>query len=197
MATREDEWVLLETPRLRLREIVDRDRPHFDAINADSEIMKYIGPALSAEQSQAFYERIRGEYETRHDLGWFAIDELDGERFVGFAALKHLSEGNHKAMVDLLRDTQPEERMEFGWRFRKPYWGRGYATESGRALVRLALEHHRFPRIGAVAMTANLGSCRAIRKCGLQSRGDYEINGNAARYFVLNRDDYDRQRAGG
>jgi RimJ/RimL family protein N-acetyltransferase len=77
--------------------------------------------------------------------------------------------------------------IEVGWRFFKAFWGRGYATATGRALVELGFREHDLPRVIAMAMVENLASCRAIQKCGLNPYGDYEILGRTARMFVITR----------
>jgi RimJ/RimL family protein N-acetyltransferase len=72
-----------------------------------------------------------------------------------------------------LRDDRIEpDCTELGYRLRRAAWGRGYATEGARALVR-----HGFTRAGASIISArtlvgNVASQRVMEKCGLRV-GDF------------------------
>jgi RimJ/RimL family protein N-acetyltransferase len=98
---------------------------------------------------------------------------------------------NEHALADLIAGRKPEELIEVGWRFLPAAWGKGYATETGQALVRLGIEEHGLPRIIAMAMIANTASCRAIGKCGLSPAGDYVVLGQPARLFEITRTQYE------
>src|SRR6185312_8487339 len=51
--------------------------------------------------------------------------------------------------------------------FAKPYWGRGLATELGKASLRFGFDEHEFDRIVAVAKPENLASVRVMEKIGM------------------------------
>ena len=178
---------VLETRRLIIRRIRPDDAASLEALNADPRVMRYIAPPMTPDETRAWLGRTFAHDAAGRDFGWFAVQERETGALTGMAALKLLSESNHAALGALLAGAGQDELFEIGWRFHEPYWGRGYATETGRALVRRAFEHHGLPRITAVALAANLASCRAIEKCGLRPHGDYTVSGHAARFFTLTR----------
>ena len=70
--------------------------------------------------------------------------------------------------------------IEIGWRLRKEYWGRGYATEMAIALVDKAKRMKR--SVVAHTMIENQASIRVMEKAGLsfveEFWGNYEPHSN-------------------
>jgi ribosomal-protein-alanine N-acetyltransferase len=62
-------------------------------------------------------------------------------------------------------------RAELGYWIAKPCWGRGYATEAGRAMLRFGFEELGLNKIHAAVFLMNPASDRVIRKIGMQWEG--------------------------
>ena len=60
---------------------------------------------------------------------------------------------------------------EIGYWIGKPYWGRGIATEAGRAIVAYCLRAEGFKRLVCCHFTDNPASGRVIRKLGFRLIG--------------------------
>jgi len=60
---------------------------------------------------------------------------------------------------------------EVGWILHKDYWGKGYATEVGRAMLKLGFEEHNLRRIVARCDDENVGSVRVMEKIGMRREG--------------------------
>jgi RimJ/RimL family protein N-acetyltransferase len=60
---------------------------------------------------------------------------------------------------------------ELGYWIARDHWGRGYATEAGRAVLALADGSLRLPRIRARRMLDNVRSANVLRKLGFQPTG--------------------------
>jgi RimJ/RimL family protein N-acetyltransferase len=60
---------------------------------------------------------------------------------------------------------------ELGYWIARDCWGRGYATEAGRAVIALADGSLRLPRIRARRMLDNARSAKVLRKLGFQPTG--------------------------
>lgn len=63
-----------------------------------------------------------------------------------------------------------EEPYEFGYWITPDFWGRGYATEAGRAVIHIA-RTLRVPRLSAGHYIDNPASGRVLRKLGFQATG--------------------------
>jgi RimJ/RimL family protein N-acetyltransferase len=77
-------------------------------------------------------------------------------------------------MVGVADITLAQDRRggELGYAFAPWAWGRGYATEAARALVRFGFGYLRLDLIEAHAMVENTASCRVLAKAGLARVGE-------------------------
>ena len=64
-----------------------------------------------------------------------------------------------------------DAEAELGYWIARDHWGRGYATEAGRAVIALADASLRLPRIKARRALDNAGSANVLRKLGFQATG--------------------------
>jgi RimJ/RimL family protein N-acetyltransferase len=130
----------VETERLALRRW-DR-RAHADglaAVNADAEVMEFIndGVPLTRIESGFTSDRVAEHWRT-YGFGLWAIIEKASDRMIGFAGVCHP-----------LWLPGWERTVEVGWRLHRDVWGRGYATEAGRAALREGFERLELPEIVA------------------------------------------------
>jgi len=100
--------------------------------------------------------------EQRRDGGaWiYAVREGEGGEVVG--------------VVDI-RLSDDRRSGELGYAFAPWVWGRGYATEATRALIRFGFSYLRLDLIEAYAMVENLASCRVLAKAGMRRVGEQEL----------------------
>jgi len=78
----------------------------------------------------------------------------------------------------------PDGEREFGYWIARPHWGRGYATEAGRAVIDIARNALRLRRLTAGHFTDNPASGRVLEKLGFRPTGRiasrYSAGRNAA-----------------
>ncbi len=55
---------------------------------------------------------------------------------------------------------------ELGYWLGEPFWGKGYMTEAGRALIDAAQKTHQYDHIAARALEDNAGSLHVLEKLG-------------------------------
>lgn len=58
------------------------------------------------------------------------------------------------------------KQPELEWQFGVPYWGKGYATEIGTAVIRAAFAATNIERIYAMVNPQNKASMRVLEKTG-------------------------------
>jgi RimJ/RimL family protein N-acetyltransferase len=150
--------VLLETDRLVLRRFTAADLDNLVELDSDPDVMRYItgGRPTPREQVRdevlpaflAYYERFAG-------YGfWAAVDKATGQ-FLGWFHLRPPEGAN------------PDE-PELGYRLLRSAWGKGYATEGSRALIRKAFTELGARRVYAETMAVNRGSWRVMEKVGMR-----------------------------
>jgi len=154
--------ILLETQRLRLRRLVAEDVDRLVELDADPQVMRYITfgePTPRERYERDILPRWCAYYASTPLLGYWAAETRDAGEFVG--------------VFHLRPDRFDDGEQELGYRLRRAVWGRGLATEAGRALV-----EHGFTRVGtakisARTLAANVASRRVMQRCGLSYECDF------------------------
>jgi RimJ/RimL family protein N-acetyltransferase len=140
----------LETERMVLRRFTEDDVEHLFVLHNDPEVMRFLNGGKPATR-----EEIAREYR-EHFAGpgyWAAVEKGSGE-FLGWFAFHPTA------------DREPDE-VELGYRLRRAAWGKGYATEGSRALVRQGFAEPGVRQVWAQTMAVNPGSRRVMEKAGL------------------------------
>lgn len=81
---------------------------------------------------------------------------------------------------------------ELGYWIARAYWGLGFATEAGRAVVELADGGLRLPRLVASHFVDNPNSARVLHKLGFQPTGNISMRACRARDSIESCVDYAR-----
>ncbi|HEY0638595.1 MAG TPA: GNAT family N-acetyltransferase [Pseudonocardiaceae bacterium] len=152
--------VRLTTERLLLRPFTasPADVDLLVDLDSDPEVMRFLTggvPTPRAEVAERVLPRMLAVGERRPGYGFWAAHERDGGAFAGWFTLRPHHE----------RGTSD---VELGYRLRRAVWGRGYATEMGRALLREAFEVLGTPRVYAETMAVNVRSRRVLARLGLR-----------------------------
>jgi len=146
----------IQTERLFLRQWRREDRKPFAAMNADPEVMRYFPATLTHEQSDAMADRCQMSLEKR---GWglWAV-ELKAERsFIGFVGLS-IPVANLPFMPC----------VEIVWRLASSAWGKGFATEAGRAALRVAFVDLQLAEIVSFTSVINTRSRAVMERLGMK-----------------------------
>lgn len=151
---------MTQTERLLLVPWSDDYLDDFARICADPAVVRYIsnGRPLARAESVAISDRSHRLWDTFGYGPWAALEQSSG-RWVGRIGL------------NLLADWPDVHQWEVGWELDPVFWGRGLATEGGRAGVRFGFERAGLERIISVTHPANLASRRVMENCGLVFQG--------------------------
>lgn len=167
-----------ETDRLRLRPPRAGDAARLAALNADPEIMRYIGSGARPGGS-AGAEAAAWLDAAEHHI-WI-IEDLASGAFHGWTALLPFDQGR---------------AVELAYRLARDAWGRGIASEAARQTVDYAFAGLRAPlgaglgldRLVAITHPDNRASRRVLDKLGFHQRGSRTVQGIAGvLYYVLER----------
>jgi RimJ/RimL family protein N-acetyltransferase len=183
--------VFLETPRLVLRRFTMADVDNLVSLDADPDVMHFVTggiPTARGEIEQQILPAFLDYYQRYEGYGfWAAIEKHAGE-FLGWFHFRPRREGSL-------------DEAELGYRLRKSAWGKGYATEGSRALIRKGFTEFGVQRVVAEAMAVNLASRRVMEKAGLtlvrtfRQPWPYSIEGDERGdvEYALTRADWERQ----
>lgn len=160
--------VRLETARLELRLFRPEDLGAFAAMNADPEVMRYIGAGQTHDRARAAdtLERIRWHW-AEHGFGRWAIERASDGVFLGFCGVGFPT-------------FTPEvaTRPEIGWRLAREHWGHGYATEAAIAARDHFFATGSWSEIISLSDPRNVASHRVMRKIGMRRIDDLPTAGS-------------------
>ena len=143
----------ITTDRLTLRPYKDADLAPFAALNADPEVMEFLGGfGLSREESDEIAAGANASFAS-DGYGKIAVERREDGEFLGFCGLS--------------REIWYPDDLEIGWRLARAHWGHGYATESARAWLAYAFDSLGVPRVIAIGDSPNLRSIAVMEKIGL------------------------------
>jgi RimJ/RimL family protein N-acetyltransferase len=150
--------VFLETQRLVLRRFSMNDVDNLVNLDADPDVMRFITGGVPTSRDEIENEVLPaflGYYERYEGYGFWAVIEKEAGEFLGWFHFRPRA------------DAAPGE-VELGYRLRKSAWGKGYATEGSRALIRKGFTELGVQRVTAEAMAVNTASRRVMEKAGLR-----------------------------
>jgi RimJ/RimL family protein N-acetyltransferase len=167
---------LPEKPRLVTERLVLRpwEPADFDAArawHADPAVMRYLGGVLDPAGSDATVRRWTAELESK-GFGMLAVCPADSARPIGTVGLGEPAFDSHFTPC-----------IEIGWRLDRDAWGRGYATEAARAVLRDGFDRLGLAEIVAFTTRQNTGSQRVMTRLGMR----YDPDGDFVRRFSPNR----------
>ena len=160
----------LSTERLLLRPWRDSDAQPFAALSADPQVMAFLRnpPAKSSVSGLTLARRMIARNEAlsrKRGFGHWALEAVGAAPFIGTAGL---------AVFPYQRSAEPS--VMIAWRLARDYWGRGYATEAGRAVLDFAFEQLGLEEVVAFTVPANRRSRAVMEKLGMNRSPDDDFD---------------------
>jgi RimJ/RimL family protein N-acetyltransferase len=162
-----DTHIVLETPRLTLRQFTENDVDNLFNLNSDPAVMRYLTGGRPTPR-----EEIRDQVLPFHLAVYGRLDRL------GTWAAESSASGEFLGWFHFRPDPDGDiTNIELGYRLRRPAWNLGYATEGSRALINRGFTELGVERVFAHTMTLNAGSRHVLEKCGLTLVGTIPYDG--------------------
>jgi RimJ/RimL family protein N-acetyltransferase len=146
---------ILETERLRLRPFRLSDFDDYAAMCGDPEVARYLSVRFSREQSWRHLAFLVGHCELL-GYGMWAVEERETGAFVGRIGFA---------------DPDGWPGCELAWALARRWWGRGYATEGGRAALAHAFTVLGKDRVISLIHPENHASIRVAERLGETLQG--------------------------
>lgn len=161
----------LRTERLLLRQWREGDAEALAAVYEQPEFQEH-NPVRDA---RAQVERFARAW-TEDGFSLWAAEELESGAFVGRLGL-------------LRHHDWPEAAapVEVGWVLHRDWWGRGLATEAGRAALACWREHLDDPQVISITTPANRRSRAVMERLGLTYRGAAHWHDHDVVWYALDR----------
>ena len=155
----EDSFPVIETPRLRLREIVPDDAPALFAIHGDAEAMRFFRTAPLTEPAQA--AKLVDTF-----AGW-RLQPNPGTRW----GIERRSDGRFVGTCGLFKWNRGWQVCTTGYELAREAWGQGLMREALAASFAWGFEHMALARIEAQVHPANAASLKLLHGLGFVDEG--------------------------
>ena len=163
----------LETERLLLRQFRDSDLDAMARMSSDPDVMRFIGEGKPQDRADVWrgIAQHLGHWQLRGYGNWAAVDKATGE-CVGRIGL-----------------WNPEgwPGLEVGWLLARSHWGRGLATEGGRAARDWAFATLDADHLISVIHPDNTPSIRVAERLGETFERPSEIRGTPVLIYGMSR----------
>lgn len=146
-----DHKYFLKTDRLGFRHWTSDDLPLALAVWGDAEVTRFVGGPFSSEQVAARLQREITSMSS-HGVQYWPIFLLNTWEHVGVAGMRYRE----------LKDPP----YSVGYYLLPKYWGKGFATEAGRAVITFAFEELNAKSLFAGHHPENAASGKVLEKLG-------------------------------
>lgn len=165
--------VILQTPRLLLREWTDDDLQAALPIYTDPEVMKHVFPfrPLSERRLKLDIEKFRADYKSR---GWsrWAVVLSESVEIIGHCGF------------DLLEHTG---NIEFQLLLARQHWGRGLGQEIARETIKHGFDVLGFEQIIAVTPPNNPRGVNLLERLSMSFLGEDFYYGQSMCCYVMDK----------
>lgn len=153
----------LETERLLLRRVVNKDVEQIFALRSDKEVMKYIPRPLvkTKDDALAHITMIDEKIDTNEGINW-AITIKNNDKLIGIIGLYRI---------------QPEHfRAEIGYMLLPEYHGKGIVSEAINEVVNYGFDVIKLHSIEAIIDPKNFASEKVLQKNGFVKEAHLKEN---------------------
>ncbi len=169
---------MLETDRLILRPLDEKDIDAIFAMRSDPEVMRFIREPQNRDESANWVGLVSSLWATEQ-IGFCAMVEKSLGKFVGWCGLWRLKETGE---------------IEVGYAVAKEFWGKGYATEAALKFLDYAFEKLEPEKIVAVARPKNAASRRVMEKLGMDFVKTDTFYDQSLVQYAITKENYARNR---
>ena len=146
---------ILETERLKFRQLRVEDAEDLNRIYSNPETMKYMGQgSASVDEERGNIQKHNEKYYNNYGFGLWATVLKENDSLIGRCGL-------------LYQDIEGTKDLELAYLLDSNYWGRGLATEAAQSIIKIGFRKYNFNRIIAVINPQNTASIRVAEKVGM------------------------------
>ncbi len=161
----------LKSERLLLRPLAETDSDVAIELFTDPAVIRYVCETYTeqqvVEELPKYTKRCAGGC-----IGAWCVVERATQEKLGMAILLPLPiEEDDRNWDFVVGDDVPDCEIEIGYILKKSAWGKGYATEATKRLLKFAFEETPLEELVATTNSENTASQRVLEKSGLVYEG--------------------------
>jgi len=170
----------IETERLTLRVLQDRDAAFIAELLNEEAFVRFIGDRGVRNEADAlkYIARQRALFIER-GLGLFAVVRNDRDAVDIETATVPIG------ICGLVLRAELDGVPDIGFAFLQRTWSYGYATESSNAVLQDSHERLRLPRVLAVVLPSNERSVRLLQRLGMQLERPITLHNDELHLYAI------------
>lgn len=149
--------MIIDTPRLHLRPVIESDVPNIQKYFAHWDIVNFIGGDVPwpypDDGAATYFKKDIAPNQNNRKWFWTITEKERPDYLIGMIELRHIT---------------PKEKEHLGYWLALPFHGRGYMSEAVAAVLDYGFTVLDFPVITASSHTGNIGSKRVQEKQGMR-----------------------------
>lgn len=167
--------IVLESDRLYIRRVIDKDYKHLYNLSVIPQVMKYLKTdGFKPPEPQYLYDLIDRTYRRSIEIpgmGLWAIKLKDDDSFIGLVFLQPYRE--------------IEDGVELGYRLYPQFWRKGYCSEICREIIDHAFNIGLTQKIVATVHRENRASIGVLEKLGFKRKSEILLSNKPSYYYEL------------
>jgi [ribosomal protein S5]-alanine N-acetyltransferase len=160
---------VFETSRLVVRRYTEDDKENFFRLSGNEEVMRYIRPVSTKEQSDIYLSEYIAAYREFPGRGRWAVNEKGSGLFAGSFAIIPIP-------------SMPG-KLQLGYSLLPEMWGKGYATELTKNGLGYFFQTSELKIIYGVTEIPNIASQKVLLKAGFKEAGSFTEEGKELLLF--------------
>ena len=163
------------TERLYVRRLQSSDVDKFFEMQSDPEVMRYVKPVMTSEESRMELDRFMSYYDTHRFYQIWAVVEKTDNSFVGICGV-YLNE---------------KDEYEIAYRLLRNVWGMGYGVEVASNLIDYCFSVLNISTIVGYAYQHNVGSIKILEKLMMYNSEEREHGSILQKYIACRAETHD------
>lgn len=168
---------IIETERLKLRQLTDDDFNNLKLILSDGETMKYYPKPYDDEGVNKWIRWNKGCYQKR-GFGLWAIILKETNEFIGDCGIT-------------LQNIDGNEVFEIGYHLNKKYWKKGYGIEAAKACKKWYFENTDNDEVYSYMNINNKNSSNLAIRNGMKFVKQYDDENETLAVYKITRKEFE------
>ncbi|QHJ69928.1 GNAT family N-acetyltransferase [Planococcus halotolerans] len=158
---------MFKTERCSLSTFQESDCEDVSKLFTNRQVRKYLGGIRDADSLKETLEDMLDPHSGSY---FWVVRGKSTKEFIGLISLDPHHDGiDYEISYQLLPD----------------WWGRGYAAETAAVIIDFALNSLKLPAVVAETQSANISSCRLLKKLGMELERKFFRYGAEQRLYVI------------
>jgi [ribosomal protein S5]-alanine N-acetyltransferase len=172
--------MILETPRLILRQFAADDLDRMTELMANKDFMRFSMGLMTCEQTQSFLDKVIG-WDRDGLPSQFAMIVRSSGTLAGYCGFFH-------------QEVDGAKEIEIGYRLHRDFWNRGLTTEGGRAVRDHGFRDLKLNYVISLIHPENHPSRRVAEKNGMTLERKTTFRGFPTFVFAITREQWVKLR---